>query len=381
MRRADWTLRTGGSLVLFVGMLFTVASAEPVVLPPVWTEVQWIQHLTSSVDDGTRLETSYHLFARTNVRPLLRGSETEKPFAGQHGYYRFASLSEIRLRLSRWQVSYAFGVADRFEGDQGAVHLYLGGVDQMQLPSIDTDVSATLNRSAVNRWTVEHLVPLHREPDDGWLLLAGSLYLSRRVQQGTLIGKWRNAQFDGNLLLDTTLGLNPAQTRSTGWGIHLALSLPLSERWRLGFWGENLLGELRQRQMQRIAARVLANTIVPDADGFLHAAPLLSGRIDHLAEDLSWQRQLTLGMAYRQAKGTWLLFASHGAEQEFSVGYASPRYWLLLSLPRAEWQLAYHAGQWELVMGLSSLNPSQAKHATLSLRWSAPLGRKHPYHR
>ncbi|GIV15505.1 MAG: hypothetical protein KatS3mg022_0940 [Armatimonadota bacterium] len=382
VRRTGWTLRTGGSLVLFLCMLFASAGAEPVVLPPVWTEAQWVQHLISApVDKGEQMEMGYHLLARTNVRPLLGSTAVEQPFAGEHGYYRFASLSEIRLCLPRWQVSYAFGVADRFDGDQGAVHLYLGGVNLMQIPASDADVSATLNRSAVNRWTVTHLVPLRDRRAESWLLVAGSLYLSRRIQQGTLTGRWQNAQFDGSLSLDTTLGLNPADTRSTGLGLHLAASIPLSERWRVGFWGENLLGHIWQRKIQRITARVQANTIVPDADGFLHAAPLLSGRIDHLSEELSLQRKVTLGMAYRCGNGTWLFFVSRDTEQEFTMGYASPRGWFLLSLPRGEWQVGYHTGQWQMTIGLSGLNLTQAKCATIGVRWSAPLGREHPYHR
>lgn len=374
MGRTKQTLRAGGSLVLFL-LVAVIASAEPVVLPPVWTEAQWVQHLTSSpVVGGKWLETGYHLFARTNVRPLLQSSKAEQSFTGEHGYYRFASLDEIRLRLPRWQVRYAFGVADHYAGDQGAVHLYLGGVNLTQIPTSDIDVSATLNRSAVNRWTVEHSVAFRSKHGEGWLLLAASLYLSRRIQQGTLEGRWQNAQFDGNLSLDTTRGLNPADTRSTGWGLHLALSLPLSERWRVGFWGENLLGRIQQRKLQRIIAHVQANTIVPDADGFLHAAPLLSGRIDYLSQELSLQSRVTLGVAYRRGSEVWLLFASRDNDERVSVGYASSGYWLLLSLPHREWQVAYRNGQWELAIGLSALNPSRTQCATLGIRWAVPVG-------
>lgn len=374
MGRTKQTLRAGGSLVLFL-LVAVIASAEPVVLPPVWTEAQWVQHLTSSpVVGGKWLETGYHLFARTNVRPLLESSKAEQSFTGEHGYYRFASLDEIRLRLPRWQVSYAFGVADHYAGDQGAVHLYLGGVNLTQIPTSDIDVSATLNRSAVNRWTVEHFVAFRSKHGEGWLLLAASLYLSRRIQQGTLEGRWQNAQFDGNLSLDTTRGLNPADTRSTGWGLHLALSLPLSERWRVAFWGENLLGRIQQRKLQRIIAHVQANTIVPDADGFLHAAPLLSGRIDYLSQELSLQSRVTLGVAYRRGSEVWLLFASRDNDERVSVGYASSGYWLLLSLPHREWQVAYRNGQWELAIGLSALNPSRTQCATLGIRWAVPVG-------
>ncbi|MGC8784522.1 MAG: hypothetical protein ACP5RN_09065 [Armatimonadota bacterium] len=374
MRRTGWTLRTGGSLVLFLLAALLSAGAEPVVLPPLWTEEQWIQQLTSlPVTGGEQLEVGYYLLAHTNVRPLLQSTEAKHSFTGERGYYRFASLSEVRLHLPRWQVSYAFGIADRFEGDQGAVQLYQGGVSLTQLPTTDTPVHAVLNRSAVNRWTVGHLVPLRDRRGESWLLIAGSLYLSRRVQQGTLDGRWQSAQFDGDLLLDTTRGLNPADTRSTGWALHLAASAPLSDRWRIGFWGENLLGYIPQRKMQRITARVQANAIVPDADGFLHAAPILSGRIDYLSEEFSLQRRATFGAAYQQGNGMWFLFASRDTEEEFSFGYASPRYRLLLSLPRGEWQAGYRTRQWGLTVGLSALNPFRAKCATLSLRWMVPV--------
>lgn len=376
MKRTGRTLCTGGSLVLFLLAALLSAGAEPVILPPLWTEDQRIQQLTSlPVTGGEQLEVGYYLLARTNVRPLLQSKGAEQPFAGEQGYYRFASLSEIRLRLPRWQVSYAFGIADRFEGDQGAVQLYQGGVNLTQLPTTDTPVHALLNRSAVNRWTIGHLVPLRDRRGESWLLIAGSLYLSRRIQQGTLDGRWQSAQFDGNLLLDTTRGLNPAGTRSAGWGLHLAASAPLSDRWRIGFWGENLLGHIRQRKIQRITARVQANAIVPDADGFLHAAPLLSGRIDEVSETLSLRTRYTFGLAHQQARRTWLLFASHEDGWRFALGGAVARGWLLWHLPDGEVHASWNVGRWQILIGLADLNPWRTKHATLSLRWSAPLGR------
>ncbi len=313
--------------------------------------------------------------ASTNVQPLLRKADGNVLFTGQRGYYRFSALSELQFSLPRWKLRYAFGVADRFEGDTGAVRLYLGGSNLSQFPSSDTAVSATMNRSAVNRWTLEHAIPFHRGQQQGWLLVAGSLYLTRRVQQGTLNGLWQDARFDGDLLLDTTRGLEPADTRSVGVGFHLALSVPLSEEWCFAFWGENLLGHVRQQKMQRITARVLTNTVIPDADGFLHAAPLLSGRIDTLSRELSLRRRVTLGLARRGDAGAWLLLAAQDAGWEYTLGYASEKYWFLLTLPRREWQMAYRSGQWELVIGLSEIDPARARHGSWQMRWTMPVWR------
>jgi hypothetical protein len=368
------TLLASGSLVLCYAS--TVAWAEPLVLPPVWFTGQRVQLLTFHTASGhPRLEIEHMILASNNVQPLLQKADGNVLFTGKQGYYRFAALNELRFSLTRWKLRYAFGVADHFEGDTGAVQLYLGGSNLSQFPASDTVVSATMNRSAVNRWTLEHIIPIHRGQEEGWLLLAGSLYLTRRVQQGMLTGLWQNARFDGNLLLDTTRGLPPSEAHSIGWGMHLAFGLPLSEEWRFAFWGENLLGCVRQRKVQRVTARVLTNTVIPDADGFLHAAPLLSGRIDTLSRELSLQRRVTLGLARRGETGTWLLLASQDAGWEYTVGTASGRHWFLLTLPRREWQVAYRRGQWELVLGLSEIDPARARHGSVQMRWAMPVGR------
>lgn len=361
------------SLVLCLLAGLPIAEAEPVIVPPLWKEECWVRHLTSPSDLQNGLETDYYLLARTNVKPLLQNSKTRGEFAGEYGYYHFSSLSELRMKLSRWRLSYAFGIADWFEGDNGGTQLYLYGINRLQIPTGTLAVTATLNRSAVNRWTLEHLVPIQTGTGSGWICLAGSLYLSRRVQQGTLTGTWQGGQFEGNLVLDSTRGLDPADTRSIGVGFHLALSLPLSERWQFGFWGENLLERLWQRKVRRITARVQANTIIPDADGFLHAAPLLSGRIDDLSEGLPLQRQVTFGLAHRTDRGTWLLFASHRAGWDWALGRSLRNGWLLLHLPDGQLQAGWKAGQWRIQLGLSHLNPLQAKHATLGVQWAVPL--------
>lgn len=303
MKQMSRVLRMSSLLVLCFLAGLSIAEAEPVIAPPLWKEECWVQHLISPSNLQNGLEANYYLLARTNVKPLLRNSRAQSEFTRRDGYYSYSSSGELRVSLSRWRLTYAFGVTDRFEGDSGGTQLYLYGVNRLQIPTNTLMVTATLNRSAVNRWTVEHLVPIQTSAGSGWICLAGSLYLSRRVQQGTLTGTWQNRQFEGNLILDSTRGLDPAETRSVGVGVHLALSLPLSERWQFGFWGENLLGRLWQRKVRRITARVQANTIIPDADGFLHAAPLLSGRIDDLSEVLPLQKQVTFGLRTTQIEG------------------------------------------------------------------------------
>ncbi|MGQ9881021.1 MAG: hypothetical protein ACUVSV_09195 [Armatimonadota bacterium] len=362
-----------GSLVLCFLSMLAADGAEPVVLPPVWKEAQWVQHLISSPLVRNVLEADYHLLAHTNVKPLLQNSKAQSEFTGGYGYYDYSSSGKLCVSLSRWRLSYLFGVTDLFGGNNGGTQLYLHGLNRLQIPSGTLAVTAALNRSAVNRWTLEHFTPVRARSGNGWICVAGSLYLSRRIQQGALTGAWQNEQLDGNLVLDSTRGLDPADTRSVGVGLHLALSLPLSERWQFGLWGENLVGHLWQRKVRRITARVQVNTIIPDADGVLHAAPLLSGRIDDLSENLPLQRQVTFGLAHRTDRGTWLLFASHRAGWSWAVGRTLRNGWLLLYLPDRQLQAGWRAGQWRIQLGLSNLNPLQAKHATLGMGWAIPL--------
>jgi len=202
----------------------------------------------------------------------------------------------------------------RIREQEGLSDLSAGGVATVverirgELPSWNGHSAERKNQEArspeMTATTEEHFLPVRLPAGNGWVLLAGSVYLSRRIQQGTLTGAWQNSQFDGHLLLDSTRGLDPAETRSVGLGLHLALSLPLSQRWRLGFWGENLLGHLWQGKIRRLTARMQANTVVPDADGFLHAAPLLMGRTDDLSQNLYLQGQVTIGLAHKANVGT-----------------------------------------------------------------------------
>jgi len=84
---------------------------------------------------------------------------------------------------------------------------------------------------------------------------------------------------------------------------------------------------------------------------------------------------VTLGLARRGDAGAWLLLAAQDAGWEYTLGYASERYWFLFTLPRREWQMAYRSGKWELAIGLSEIDPARARHGSVQMRWAMPVGR------
>lgn len=338
-------------------------------LPPFWSPIERIEHLTlPQATTRTQWQGSQYFSARTNVHPLLEKKPQNRVAPNSGGYYYASTVTELRVRWRGWRVGYALAIADLYEGNQGATTLYLASFDPTNLPQQPLLAEAKLNRCHINRWSVEHTIPLAK--DTGEIRWAVSLYEVRRIQMGSLIGEWRDEAFTGKLELRTTRGLTSSEIRRWGWTMHLAGVLYLSPRWRIGFWGENLLGWLPNQRLQYIRANVSVNTIVPDSEGFLRAPPLLEGRVDQVSEDISLRQRLTFGAAYQQGEQTWLVFASPNKDEPFSVGYASSRYWILLVLPLGEWRATYRSGQWSLTTGLSTLALSRTKAFTTEVRWT-----------
>lgn len=363
-------------LYLFI---LSVAVAAPLSVPPLSDEAERVDELlTSSPELSNRynLAVRHHLSAGTNVMPLAWGNRKRVPtvrFIGEHASFQHATNNEMWLCVGHWRLRYASGLADNFEGSPGAAQLYLDSrAGEIDLTG-NYIVRASLNRTALNRWTLEHRIPVKMPQGNVHLTLGASWLVVRRVQQGQLRGEMHAGQFDGNLLLDSTRGLPSPETTAQGMMWHLSAVAPVSERLRVGVWGEDLFGRVRGRRIQRVTARVLTDTVVPDADGFLHAAPLLHGRVDEFAYKLGVSSRWTVGAAMKQGSGHVLAYASHHTDWRYSIGYGAPKSWILFHLPTKQWQIAYFTGGCNMVIGMSGIDLSRTKHVTLSVRWITGL--------
>ncbi|MEO0249011.1 MAG: hypothetical protein ABIN58_05605, partial [candidate division WOR-3 bacterium] len=112
-------------LVFQIGL----ASAEPSVLPPSWTEMDWIIQLTAPPREVKwEIETGTWVQGDTNVMPLSYGNRKVLPpirFEAEEAYFTLTRLQEVAIRHGRWRLRYGYGIADLFRGTQGAAQLYL----------------------------------------------------------------------------------------------------------------------------------------------------------------------------------------------------------------------------------------------------------------
>lgn len=314
-------------------------------------------------------------YGGTNVRPLLReGVRSE--FDATRGYLTGASVYEARLRWARWELRYAYGQADLYEGNAGAARLFLEAEQARLRPDTNYAVFATLNRSAVHRWTVVY----HGEariPNARGRYQLGLSYLNlQRVQQGWLQGQKQGDTFAGALTLLTTRGIPAAAVDGVGYTLSAGIALE-TDRWGASLQVEDLWSWLRVRQAQRIEANVAVNRLTPDADGFLRAPPLLAGRVADAslqrtarphAEMTLWRRegarQYGLLARYDEAWHTGLAIRWNSHRSAFWAAYWQPQPIL--------W-LGYETPHWQLTLGTDNLRRDALYRFYFEFRWRFAL--------
>lgn len=313
--------------------------------------------------------------ADTNVRPLLRKT-LGAAFSATRGYLTGASVYEARLRWDGWELRYAYGQADWFEGDAGAARLFLEAEQDRLRAETRYAVNATLNRTAVHRWTLAHHGE-QRTPNARWRYQVGLSYLHlQRVQLGWLQGQKQGDSFRGALTLLTTRGAPAPQIGGEGVSLSAGIAWKTDD-WEASVWVDNLWSQLRVRTLQRIEATVQVNQLTPDADGFLRAPPLLEGRVSETslrraarprAELALWRREPArrCGVIAVQ-EGRWRVALTLG--WEVSGGALWIAYWQ----PQPMLWLGYEGRGWRVLLGVDTLQRDALRRVYAELSWRAPL--------
>ncbi|MCS6949404.1 MAG: hypothetical protein NZ520_02960 [bacterium] len=355
-----------------------MAHAQPVVSPPLYLDTHIVETLTQGWKEAPQAQLSlmHHLTASTNVIPLEWGGRhplPEKQFTAAHAYYRMAWYTQVSVRLGRRSLVYTRGVMQNYTGSPGAAQLYLDSMGKGASFLREYRVDAYMNNSEVTSWTLEQSILLQTSEGEGAMAFGVSLLDTHRVQQGHLSGKMRHWQFQGDLCLNTTRGLPQGRTRGRGIAIHTAIVLPLPQGGRIGLWAENVLSVIWQQRLQQIRARVLTNTVIPDADGFLRAAPLLSGTVQEAERRLSLQPRYTLGAFLPRGASGFAVLIHRDTDWKYWVVYVRGGIRLAWLWPQGVYACEWRTGPWQWQIGMSHLQIDRVHHVRLTVRWTSPL--------
>ncbi len=352
-----------------------ISPAQSVILPSIGEDALWIR---DALPVETWVEIGITHWADTNVRPLLRQG-TESDFNGRHAYYVGNQLYAVRLHRGKWELGYAYGQADLFQGNRGAAQLFLETEQGALNPNTEYGVHATLNRSAIHRWTLAYRDQTRlrtRSPSRGESILRYRLALNwlvlQRVQLGDLAGQKRGDQFEGTLNLTTTRGLPPGAVDGRGVTLDMGCEL-VWKHGRAGVQVENLWSQLQIRQAQRIEARIRVNQPIPDADGFLRAPPFLEGRTQTIRVA---RRALPAVQGF--LSGVWAdteaaMFWQYDFEWVIGVGVKRGTLWGIVWLNRPTLQLGYTTACWNLTLRLDGLDTARLRHFGMALSMGLPL--------
>lgn len=339
-----------------------IGTAQPLVLPPAQPTLLGIESLRP-IAAYTRLEGA--LNADTNVRPLFRKA-LALASAGDAFYYQSSSGFRFEQTVGKWRVGYAYGQAERFRGNRGAAQLFLEAEQGELRNEGNATVWASLNRSAVHRWSLglEDSATIG-EARLRYRLTAHYLVL-QRLQVGTLIGQRAGNQFDGALRLTTTRGLTPQAIDGQGVALDAEATIEW-QRWLFGARIENLWSALEVQQAQHITAQVRVNQLIPDADGFLRAPPLLEGRVTRVQVHTRAARTAEICAIYATGGSQVALMTRYDFEWRLGIGVGRGGLWSVLWLHRPAWQVGYTSDRWQatLVMDGWGLERSRRVSALL----------------
>lgn len=332
--------------------------------------------LPSEPDALTRfVETRLIYAVDTNVRPLLRKTPLSD-FGATRGYLASATLYAARLRWECWELYHSYGQADLFEGDAGTARLFLEAEQKRLKPDTSYPVNATLNRSAVHRWTLVYYGGADLPGARVHYQIGLSYYRLQRVQQGWLQGQKRGDSFTGALTLLTTRGVPTPQIRGDGYSLSAGVTLT-TEGWVASVFVDNLWSYLRVRRLQRIEATVRVNELTPDADGFLRAPPFLEGRVSETALSRMVRPRVELALWRREQTRRYGLIAVQGDQWRTAVTLGwqigDSTVWAAYWQPHPMLWVGYEEQRLRLMLGVDTLQRSALHRFYGEINWRIPI--------
>ena len=342
-----------------------IGTAQPLVLPPAQPILLGIESLRP-LAAYTRLEGA--LNADTNVRPLFRKASTLAD-AGDSFYYQSSSGFRFEQTVGKWRVGYAYGQAERFRGNRGAAQLFLEAEQGELRNEGNTTVWASMNRSAVHRWSLglEDSATIG-EARLRYRLTAHYLVL-QRLQVGTLIGQRAGNQFDGALRLTTTRGLPPQAIDGQGVALDAEATIEW-RRWLFGARVENLCSALEVQHAQHITAQVRVNQLIPDADGFLRAPPLLEGRVERVQVQTHAARTAEVCATYATGGAQVALLIRYDFDWRLGVGMGRSGLRSVFWLHRPAWQVGYSSDRWQAMLMMDGWSLECSRRVSASLGYA-----------
>ncbi|MCX7993370.1 MAG: hypothetical protein N2651_06845 [Fimbriimonadales bacterium] len=358
-----------GAWLATVGVSSSQSLATP--LYPQTSDLRERTHLSERF-----LELRFHLSAATNVRPLLQ-EHRSSDFDGVRAFLEGMSVYEARLRLAQWELGFAYGQADDYDGNSGAARLFLEAEQGQLRPDTSYPVSATLNRTAAHWWTLAYHGNWETSSVKGRYSLGLSYLSLQRVQQGWLEGQKRGDSFEGELTLLTTRGVPAPAIGGTGYSLSVGVALEW-EGWSAVLSVQNLWSQLRVRQAQAIEAAVRVNRPVPDADGFLRAPPVLEGQVRSVRLWRVARPCAEIGLWRRTGSTKWGLIARHDDDWHAALAFRrrvgrDAALWTAFWQPYPMLSLGYEQPNWRIVLGTDAWNRSALKRFHLELSWTIAL--------
>ncbi len=347
-------------------------TAQSLFIAPRRTSAGWIEVLTRQHEPpptSTETTTRFCLMGATNVHPLLSNPPTTTDFPNQSGYFVGITRYFVQTDWGNWRLSYGWELAEHYEGNSGAVRLYLEANQGGLTSTTVYPVRATLNRSAISRLALDYTERISL----GTVQIVYSVGLQgallQRVQQGTLIGQKQGDQFTGQLQFASTRDIPPAQREGYHIGLDATLIVHTAEGWTLGIAVENLVGASQVRRIQHIDAEIAVNQFEPDSEGFLRGVPLLEGAVSTRRLQRTPEPYLHFGLIAPSDHSTRPALISERIDR-WRWGFAlvdTSGWWTIVWANQPALQIGYHQSNWQFTLGLDHYNPNKARFLAVEM--------------